>query len=212
MLSVSVACDEGSYVVSLNGLPSGSYVWSRTNESDCMVRSGLSGYTQWFVMQWPTADLVQTVGGDNVISIGMSQPQGASDDALRLELTNTSAAPSTTGWNDYTFISPSPAPIVFNNDAVPKPVGTIRWLRQRVPRICVGMRGTLFCIEARGCEDECMISQANCGPTTPMGANLVAGGWRDVSRVGSAGHGGVCEWGLRRSRAVGADAGPADAE
>jgi hypothetical protein len=118
VLSVSVACDEGSYVISLNGLPSGNYVWSRTNESDCMSRSAPSGYTQWFVMQWPTADLVQAVGGDNVISIGMSQPQGASDDALRLELTNTSAAPSTTGWNDYTFLNGT---TTFNNDAVPNP-------------------------------------------------------------------------------------------
>ena len=118
VLSVSVACDEGSYVISLNGLPSGNYVWSRTNESDCMSRSAPSGYTQWFVMQWPTADLVQAVGGDNVISIGMSQPQGASDDALRLELTNTSAAPSTTGWNDYTFLNGT---TTLNNDAVPNP-------------------------------------------------------------------------------------------
>ena len=94
VLSVAVACDEGSYVVALNG---NSYTWSRTNESDCMVRSGLSGYTQWFVMQWPTSDLTQTAGGDNVISIGMSQPDGASDDALRLELTNTSAAPGNNG-------------------------------------------------------------------------------------------------------------------
>jgi hypothetical protein len=48
----------------------------------------------------------------------MSQPQGASDDALRLELTNTSAAPSTTGWNDYTFLNGT---TTLNNDAVPNP-------------------------------------------------------------------------------------------
>ena len=130
-LSVSVACDEGSYVISLNGLPNPAYVWSRTNLSDCMSRSAPSGYTQWFVMQWPSADLVQTVGGDNVISIGMSQPQGASDDALRLELTNTSAAPPTTGWNDYTYIIGTGTPAIppnppnsaglYNNDAVPNP-------------------------------------------------------------------------------------------
>jgi hypothetical protein len=115
VLSIAVACDEGSYVVALNG---NSYTWSRTNESDCMVRSGLSGYTQWFVMQWPTSDLVQSSGGDNVISIGMSQPDGASDDALRLELTKTSAAPGTTGWNDYTFLNGT---TTLNNDTVPNP-------------------------------------------------------------------------------------------
>jgi hypothetical protein len=116
VLSVAIACDEGSYVVALNN---NSYTWSRTNESDCMARSGLSGYTQWFVMQWPTSDLTQTSGGDNVISIGMSQPDGASDDALRLELTNTSAAPATSGWNDYTYISGSTTTL--NNDAAPNP-------------------------------------------------------------------------------------------
>jgi hypothetical protein len=115
VLSVAVACDEGSYVIALNG---NSYTWSRTNESDCMVRSGLSGYTQWFVMQWPTSALTQSAGGDNVITIGMSQQQGASDDALRLELTTTSAAPATTGWNDYTFLNGTTTP---NNDAVPNP-------------------------------------------------------------------------------------------
>jgi hypothetical protein len=115
VLSVAIACDEGSYVVALNGH---SYTWSRTNVSDCMVRSGLSGYTQWFVMQWPTSDLTQTAGADNVISIGMSQPDGASDDALRLELTNTSAAPATTGWNDYTFLNGA---TTLNNDTITNP-------------------------------------------------------------------------------------------
>jgi hypothetical protein len=115
VLSVAIACDEGSYVVALNG---NSYTWSRTNESDCMVRSGLSGYTQWFVMQWPTSDLTQTAGADNVITIGMSQVQGASDDALRLELTNTSAAPATTGWSDYTFLNGT---TTLNNDTIPNP-------------------------------------------------------------------------------------------
>jgi rhamnogalacturonan endolyase len=115
VLSVAVACDEGSYVVALNGH---SYTWSRTNVSDCMARSGLSGYTQWFAMQWPTSDLVQSTGGDNVISIGMSQPDGASDDALRVELTNTSASPSVTGWNDYTFLNGT---TTLNNDALPNP-------------------------------------------------------------------------------------------
>ena len=140
VLSVAVACDEGSYVVALNGH---SYTWSRTNLSDCMVRSGLSGYTQWFVMQWPTSALTQTVGGDNVITIGMSQAEGASDDALRLELTNTSAAPATSGWNDYTFLNGT---ATLNNDAVPNPLSaagieagaaqgkTKRALRPRAPR------------------------------------------------------------------------------
>jgi hypothetical protein len=115
VLSVAVACDEGSYVVALNGH---SFTWSRTNQSDCMVRSGPSGYTQWFAMQWPTSNLTQAAGADNVITIGLSQVDGASDDALRLELTNTAADPATTGWNDYTFVNGT---TTFNNDAVGNP-------------------------------------------------------------------------------------------
>jgi hypothetical protein len=115
-LSISVACTEGSYVVALNGH---SLTWSRTNMSDCMVRSGLSGYTQWFVLQWPASYLNQTVGGSNEITIGMSQPDGSSDDALRLELSNTGANPATTNWYDYTFQTSGTT--TFNNDVVPNP-------------------------------------------------------------------------------------------
>ena len=115
VLSVAVACAEGSYTVNLNGQP---LVWHFTNASDCMVRSGLSGYTQWFAMQWP-ASVLSAAGLDNVMTIGVSQTNGVEEDALRLELTNNSAAPSSTGWNDYTYVpgSTSTAP----NDAVPNP-------------------------------------------------------------------------------------------
>jgi len=115
-LSIAVACTEGSYVVNLNGKKQ--LTWSMTNKSDCMVRSGLSGYTQWFVMEWPVSDLTQTVGGSNEITIGMSQVDGSSDDALRLELTNTSANPATRLWYDYTFDNGT---ITSNNDTVPNP-------------------------------------------------------------------------------------------
>jgi hypothetical protein len=37
-------------------------------------------------------------------------------DALRMEITNTSAAPSTTGWYDYDFVSGSPQ--VNANDSI----------------------------------------------------------------------------------------------
>ena len=100
-LSVAVACAYGSYVIQLNS--GTTEIWHYANSSDCMIRSGLSGYTQWFVMQWPTSQLNQTVGGDNLFSIGMSEI-GSEDDAIRLELSNTSAAPATTGWNDYEYI------------------------------------------------------------------------------------------------------------
>jgi hypothetical protein len=122
-LSVSVACAEGSYVVTLNGYPTGSYyAWHYTNASDCMIRSGLSGYTQWFVMEFPVSALNATVGADNVISISMSSSGSAEDDALRLELSNTGANPTTTGWNDYTYInSKASTPAAYNNDLIPNP-------------------------------------------------------------------------------------------
>ena len=114
-LSVSVACVEGSYIVTLNGKQ---LIWHYTNASDCAVRSGLSGFTQWFVMQWD-ATALNPVGADNVITISMSQSGGTSDDAIRLELTNVSANPTLRGWNDYEFLYGStdiPA-----NDALPNP-------------------------------------------------------------------------------------------
>ncbi len=44
------------------------------------------------------------------------------DDALRLELTNTSAAPSVTGWNDYEFVgTSSTSQNIPANDTLPNP-------------------------------------------------------------------------------------------
>ncbi len=115
-LSVSVACAEGSYVVNLNGHQ---LIWHFGNASDCMIRSGLSGYTQWFVMEFPAGDLNQIPGGSNEITASMSQVSGAQDDAWRLELTNHTSNPATTGWNDYVYISP--ATTTPANDSAPNP-------------------------------------------------------------------------------------------
>jgi hypothetical protein len=126
-LSISAACAYGSYVVTLNGQQR---IWHYTNYSDCVIRSGLSGYTQWFVMEWPVSALNQTVGGSNEITVSMSQQYGAEDDAWRLELTNTSSNPTVTGWNDYTYVSGTGTPAttppanssgLYNNDAIPNP-------------------------------------------------------------------------------------------
>jgi hypothetical protein len=102
-------------VATLNGKQ---LVFSRKNLSDCMVRSGLSGYTQWVAFQWD-ASLLNPAGQDNVLAISASQVDGVSDDALRMELTNSTADPAVTGWHDYEFIynsTDTPA-----NDAVPNP-------------------------------------------------------------------------------------------
>ncbi len=105
VLSVGLACDYGSYVVTLNGTQR-TWAYRTAVASDCAVRSGLSGYYQWIAFEFPASDLMPA-GADNVLTIGVSQTYGAMDDALRLELTNTSAAPSTTGWNDYEYVSTS---------------------------------------------------------------------------------------------------------
>lgn len=120
VLSVGLACDYGSYVTNLNGTAR-TWGYRSSVASDCAVRSGLSGYYQWVVFQFPTSAL-KPAGEDNVLTIGVSQTYGAMDDALRLQLTNTSAAPSSTGWNDYEFVgTSSTSQNVQANDAVPNP-------------------------------------------------------------------------------------------
>jgi hypothetical protein len=115
VLSASLACMYGSYVANLNGHQ---LVFSRKNISDCMVRSGHSGYTQWVAFQWD-ASVLNPAGQDNVLLLSASQTQGVSDDALRMELTNSTADPKVTGWHDYEFVyntTDTPA-----NDAVSNP-------------------------------------------------------------------------------------------
>jgi len=124
VLSIAMACDFGSYVIDLNGTHSTqarTWGYSSSTESDCAVRSGLSGYTQWIAFQFPIATL-NPAGQDNVMTLGVSQTYGVMDDALRLELSNTGAAPSVTGWNDYEYVSTSStANNIHANDAIPNP-------------------------------------------------------------------------------------------
>ncbi len=115
VLSVSLACTEASDTVTLNGQ---TLSWPRANPSDCMVRSGLSGYQQWFALQWD-ASILNPPGQDNLLTITPSQTDGVSDDALRLELTDTSADPATRGWNDYEFVDSSTDTKV--QDGLPNP-------------------------------------------------------------------------------------------
>jgi hypothetical protein len=121
VLSVALASTEANYTVTLNGNP---LTWSAINKSDAAVRSGLSGYTQWFAFQWPASELSPT-GQNNVLTISVNSTQGDQDDALRLELTNTSADPTTRGWNDYTFLTAGATAgttaSTAANDTVPNP-------------------------------------------------------------------------------------------
>ena len=102
VLSVGLAATEDSPTVSLNGSP---LVWHGFNlkNADAGVRSGFSGTYQWVVFQWNTSQL-NPPGQDNVITFHVGRQQGIMYDALRAEITNTSADHTVTGWNDYEFL------------------------------------------------------------------------------------------------------------
>ncbi len=104
-LSVGLAATEASLTVSLNGTP---LVWHGfgLKNADAGVRSGFSGTYQWVVFQWNTNQL-NPPGADNVLTFNVNRTQGVMYDALRMEITNTSAAHEATGWNDYEYVNSS---------------------------------------------------------------------------------------------------------
>jgi hypothetical protein len=55
------------------------------------------------VFQWDTGQL-NPPGQDNVITFNVDRTQGIMYDALRLEISSTSADHIITGWNDYEFL------------------------------------------------------------------------------------------------------------
>jgi len=116
VLSVGFASTDGNVTLALNGH---SLTWngnSTLKTSDASTRSGLQGTYQWVVFQWPTSDL-NAAGASNEITL--STDGNVEYDALRMEITNTSAAPSTRGWYDYEYVTSgtyTPA-----NDAVDNP-------------------------------------------------------------------------------------------
>jgi hypothetical protein len=90
---------------------------------DPMVRSGDAGFYQWAAFQFPTSDL-EKVGTDNEFTFGLSDhADGVMYDALRMEITNTSANPTTTGWYDYTYINGSTQ--VAQDDAEADTIATV---------------------------------------------------------------------------------------
>jgi hypothetical protein len=102
VLSVGLAATEDSPTISLNGSPLVFHGFHLKN-ADAGVRSGFSGTYQWVVFQWNTNQL-NPPGQDNVITFHVSRIQGVMYDALRAEITNTSAGHNVTGWNDYEFL------------------------------------------------------------------------------------------------------------
>jgi hypothetical protein len=121
VLSVGLVAQDASLVVALNGH---SETWSYNNFSpdDPSQRSGDAGFYQWAAFQFPTSDL-NAVGADNEFTFSPSaHANGVMYDALRMEITNTSASPSVTGWDDYNFITSS---TLNQNDAVALPADNL---------------------------------------------------------------------------------------
>ena len=116
VLSIGFASTNGNVTVALNGR---SLTWngnSTLKTSDAATRSGLQGTYQWVAFQWPTSYL-NAAGASNQMTLSTSG--NLEYDALRMEITNTSAAPSARGWYDYEFVTSGtymPA-----NDAVDNP-------------------------------------------------------------------------------------------
>jgi hypothetical protein len=101
-LSVSLACVEANLTATLNGH---ALTWSAIKNSDCSVRSGLSGTTQWVVFEWPTSDLVAAGSKDTLELTVSGNGQGVQYDALRMEVSSKGANPSNTGWHDYEYVT-----------------------------------------------------------------------------------------------------------
>jgi hypothetical protein len=102
ILSVALADTDASLIVELNG---NQEIWHTQNTTDAMVRSGDAGFYQWAAFQFPTTDLLTSTNADNEFTFSVSQPDGVEYDAMRMEITNTSANPTTTGWYDYTWVT-----------------------------------------------------------------------------------------------------------
>jgi hypothetical protein len=113
VLSLGLACAEASVIATLNGAQR---IFHFVSASDCMARSGVSGFYEWAALQWPTS-VLNAPGADNVLTLTVSQTLGVELDALRMEITATSADPTVTGWHDYAFTDGTTS--VSANDAVP---------------------------------------------------------------------------------------------
>ncbi len=116
VLSVGLAAANASLVVTLNGFTE---TWHETGTSGPMYRSGVAGFYQFIAFQFPVSDLLTSADADNIFTFGVSQADGVTYDAMRMEITNTSAAPSTTGWFDYSYVNSNGSSNAANpNDAL----------------------------------------------------------------------------------------------
>ncbi|HEX3358802.1 MAG TPA: polysaccharide lyase family protein, partial [Tepidisphaeraceae bacterium] len=110
VLSIGLSSVEAALTVVFNGH---SETWSNTGaaatpisvNTDAMTRSGEAGIYEFLAFQFPTSDLLTATNADNVFTFSVNTTDGVMYDAMRMEITNTSAAPSSTNWHDYEFIT-----------------------------------------------------------------------------------------------------------
>jgi hypothetical protein len=134
VLSVGLVAMRSDLTVALNG-HSETWYYNATSVDDPNIRSGDAGFYQWAAFQFPISDL-DAVGTDNEFAFTVSGGSyGVMYDALRMEITNTSANPDVTGWDDYTYINGTT--YIGQNDAVAEPANYVI-----VPEpACVGLLG-----------------------------------------------------------------------
>jgi hypothetical protein len=112
-ISIGLSCVEANLTASLNGH---ALTWNAIKNSDCSVRSGLSGTYQWVVFEWPTSDL-EAAGSQDTLELTVGgNVQGVEYDALRMEVSSKGANPNTTGWHDYEYVTSGT--YIAANDAV----------------------------------------------------------------------------------------------
>jgi hypothetical protein len=126
VISIALVALDADLFVSLNG-HSEEWVYNNFSPDDPMIRSGDAGFYQWAAYQFPVSDL-NAPGMDDEIALSLSgHTDGVMYDALRMEITNTSANPSVTGWHDYSYITTSDqgpndaTALTAQNDFVPEP-------------------------------------------------------------------------------------------
>jgi hypothetical protein len=105
-------------VLNLGGANAISETWAayESGTDDAMTRSGDSAFYEWAAFEFPTTAL-NTVGADNTFTFGVpTSGDGVMYDALRMEITNTSANPAVTGWYDYNYINSSGTTV--QNDSI----------------------------------------------------------------------------------------------
>ncbi|MGA2230949.1 MAG: polysaccharide lyase family protein [Tepidisphaeraceae bacterium] len=115
VLSVGAAALKSDLTVSLNGHADAQWTNEESGTDDASLRSSDSAFYQWAAFQFPTSDLF-AAGSLNTFTFAVSSGDGVMYDALRMEITNTSANPATTGWYDYEYITATSQ--TFQNDAI----------------------------------------------------------------------------------------------